>query len=259
VDNVAGNPVGNRLMARIRSVKPELRTSEVVASWPFEIRYFFVLLWGYLDDCGRGLDVPKTIAGDCFPHDEKVTPSKVEKWLKIMAMPAKGIDRPPPICRYEHAGRRYIHCVNWHEHQKPNRPSPSRLPPCPLHESLTEPLSESSSEPLSDCALSPHVLEFDSRGAGEQGRGTARPAPPVDKEPPPKCHKHQNDPNPPPCGACRDARLQNDTWHTTKRARLANATQCPRHRGQPADNCAGCRADALAAPTGAHPIIKPRT
>ena len=54
-------------MARIRSVKPGLRTSEVVASWPFEVRYFWVLLWGYLDDLGRSLDIPKSIAGDCFP------------------------------------------------------------------------------------------------------------------------------------------------------------------------------------------------
>jgi predicted GIY-YIG superfamily endonuclease len=30
-------------MARIRSVKPELRVSEVVASWPREVRYFWVL------------------------------------------------------------------------------------------------------------------------------------------------------------------------------------------------------------------------
>jgi len=55
-------------MARIRSVKPALRTSRVVAMWPFEVRYFWVLLWGYLDDLGRGLDIPKTIAGDCFPR-----------------------------------------------------------------------------------------------------------------------------------------------------------------------------------------------
>lgn len=132
-------------MARIRSVKPELRTSEVVAHWPFEVRYFFVLLWGYLDDKGRGLDVPKAIAGDCFPHDDRVTAKLVDKWLHVMAVPVFA-DKPAPICRYEVGGRKYLHTVNSGEHQRPNRPTPSRLPPCPIHDGLTE----SPSEPVTE-------------------------------------------------------------------------------------------------------------
>lgn len=147
-------------MARIRSIKPELRTSDLVASWPFEMRYFFVLLWGYLDDKGRGLDVPKTIAGDCFPHDEKITPSKVDKWLDRMRIGSHG--KEGPICRYEVDGRRYLHCRNWGEHQKPNRPTPSRLPRCPIHEPLTE-------DPLSDSV--PGAGEQGSRGEEERGSG----------------------------------------------------------------------------------------
>jgi len=122
-------------VARIRSVKPSLRTSEVVAGWPFEVRYFWVLLWGYLDDLGRGLDMPKAIAGDCFPLDEKVTPQVIDKWLSIMAT-AKTPDRDAPLCRYETAGRKYIHSVYWSEHQRPARPTPSMHPPCPVHEVL---------------------------------------------------------------------------------------------------------------------------
>lgn len=166
-------------MARIRSVKPELRTSEVVASWPFEIRYFFVLLWGYLDDKGRGLDVPKTIAGDCFPHDDQVTPAKVNRWLNIMAATKVSPGKEPPICRYEAGGRRYLHSVNWPEHQKPNRPSPSRLPPCPLHEGLSESRSEPGSDRRSEPPLSPHVLELDSSGAEEFDSGVARSSEPL--------------------------------------------------------------------------------
>lgn len=127
-------------MARIRSVKPQLRTSQVVAAWPIEVRYFFVLLWGYLDDRGRGLDVPKAIAGDCFPHDDKVTPAKADAWLTLMTRQAGR--KPAPLCRYEVDGIRYLHCVNWKEHQRVNRPTPSQHPPCPLHEGLTESLSE---------------------------------------------------------------------------------------------------------------------
>jgi hypothetical protein len=96
-----------------------------------------VLLWGYLDDLGRGLDITKLIAGDCFPLDDKVTPAVIDRWLTIMAT-AKTHDRDPPVCRYEVNGRRYLHAVYWSEHQRPNRPSPSMHPPCPLHERLSE-------------------------------------------------------------------------------------------------------------------------
>lgn len=124
-------------MARIRSVKPSLRTSEVVRQWPWPVRYFWVLLWGYLDDLGRGLDIPKAIAGDCFPLDDDVTPAKVNRWLGIMSS-TKAEDKDAPVCRYEVDGRRYLHAVYWSEHQRPNRPSPSQHPPCPIHEQLPE-------------------------------------------------------------------------------------------------------------------------
>ena len=32
-------------MARIRSIKPEMRTSITVSLWPREVRYFFILLF----------------------------------------------------------------------------------------------------------------------------------------------------------------------------------------------------------------------
>lgn len=124
------------LMARIRSVKPGLRTSQTVAQWRFEIRYFWVLLWGYLDDLGRGLDIPKAIAGDCFPLDDQITASTINKWLGVIATTKIEEDKDPPLCRYQVNGRRYLHSVYWSEHQRPARPSPSPHPPCPVHEML---------------------------------------------------------------------------------------------------------------------------
>jgi hypothetical protein len=43
-------------MARIRSMKPEFRRSRTVTSWPRDVRLTWALLWGYLDDEGRGED-----------------------------------------------------------------------------------------------------------------------------------------------------------------------------------------------------------
>jgi hypothetical protein len=114
-------------MARIRSVKPELRTSLTVAEWPREVRYAWVLLWGYLDDHGRGTDEIRLIVADLFPLDRDVTERKMNSWLERMR--ASG-----SICRYEVDGRTLIHALNWKDHQRPSHPSPSRITPCPHHE-----------------------------------------------------------------------------------------------------------------------------
>ncbi len=111
-------------MARIRSIKPEMRTSITVSMWPREVRYFFVLLWGYFDDYGRGVDDELLIASDCFPRDRDITPERVDDWLELIA-------ESGPLCRYEVDGRRYLHAPNWREHQKPSHPTRSKIPPCP--------------------------------------------------------------------------------------------------------------------------------
>lgn len=131
-------------MARIRSVKPELRTSLTVAEWPFEVRYFFVLLWGYLDDHGRGVDEARLIRADCFPLDD-ITTAQVDGWLDLMAGAGT-------ICRYSVGKRRYLHIPEWGDHQKPQHPKATTIPDCPkcyggapsgdLHEGLMTPSGE---------------------------------------------------------------------------------------------------------------------
>jgi hypothetical protein len=110
-------------MARIRSMKPEMRTSLVVASWPREVRLFWAYLWGYLDDHGYGVDDPRLIKADTFPLDDDVSSSVVEQWMRMIV--ASG-----PLCRYTANGRAYVHAVNWGEHQKPQHPGKPRIPPC---------------------------------------------------------------------------------------------------------------------------------
>jgi len=114
-------------MARIRSVKPELRTSLTVAEWPREVRYAWVLLWGYLDDHGRGRDDLRLLVADLFPLDQDVTPRKLDGWLQLMT-------RNGPLCRYEVDDRKYLHAVHWTAHQKVSHPRDSAFPPCPRHE-----------------------------------------------------------------------------------------------------------------------------
>lgn len=122
-------------MARIRSIKPELRTSLIVAEWPREVRYFWALLWGYLDDHGRGVDNARLVLADCFPLDRDLDEEVIEKWLTLIA-------ESGPLCRYTVSGRRYMHAVNWKEHQRPSHPTDSRIPHCPHHHATGHPASD---------------------------------------------------------------------------------------------------------------------
>jgi hypothetical protein len=186
-------------MARIRSVKPSLRTSRVVAAWPREARYAWVLLWGYLDDYGRGIDDVRLILADLFPLDRDVTEKKMRHWLDLFTTSSNPA-RPAPLCRYEVDGEHYMHAVNWREHQKPNRPTPSVIPPCPTHERLTESLTER--------------LHGDSRQEGEgegEKEGEASSTLTARTRPEPWCRKHPGGTEL-ACGPCKTARIVSERW-----------------------------------------------
>lgn len=144
-------------MARIRSVKPELRTSLTAADWPREVRYFWVLLWGYLDDHGYGQDEPRIIKGDCFPMDDDLTAGDIDKWLDLIA-------NSGALCRFSGPdGRRYLHAPKWAEHQRPQHPGAPRFPECRSshetvmngsHETFMKPDSRDSHETTAPKALS---------------------------------------------------------------------------------------------------------
>jgi hypothetical protein len=132
-------------MARIRSIKPDIRKSRTVCSWPYVVRWTFAGLPGYLDDAGRGLDDVRLIKAELYPLDDDMTARKLEQHLLTIATNG-------PLCRYEVDGHAYLHIVSWEEHQRVNRPTPSRIPPCPKHESSVSPHGvndESLTEPSS--------------------------------------------------------------------------------------------------------------
>lgn len=111
-------------MARIRSIKPEIRMSETVNSWPVEVRYFWIMLWGYVDDFGKGRDNAKLIVADTYPLDDSVSHDEVSGWLEVLAA-AKVIQR------YTVDGKNYIAVTNWREHQRPSHPARSVIPDPP--------------------------------------------------------------------------------------------------------------------------------
>ncbi|MFE2867227.1 hypothetical protein [Embleya sp. NPDC059259] len=115
-------------MARIRTIKPELFSSESLASVSVTAERTFVGLFTQADDHGRHRDHAAIIAGVLWPLRPEHTPLDVENDLQQLA--EAGL-----LCRYTTPdGKRYLHIVTWHEHQKINRPSASRLPACPDHD-----------------------------------------------------------------------------------------------------------------------------
>lgn len=120
-------------MARMRTIKPETFTSETLAAISVHARWTFAGLWTYCDDDGRGRSDPRLIKAAIWPLDDDVT-------AKDVAVHLDELEAQELICRYQADGKSYLHVVNFAEHQRPNRPLPSKLPACPrtTHGGLTE-------------------------------------------------------------------------------------------------------------------------
>lgn len=174
-------------MARIRSIKPDIRRSLTVSSWPYVVRWTFAGLPGYCDDHGRGLDDIRLVKAELYPLDDDMTARKLDRHLDMIA----NTGSRPPLCRYEVAGQRYFHLVNWSEHQRPSHPTPSRIPPCPLHEAsgnAPEVVPNDSREVRERFVPSRTPAEQGAgKGAGSRGpnAGGGQPAPPVNGQRPP--------------------------------------------------------------------------
>jgi hypothetical protein len=109
-------------MARIRSIKPGFFTSlDTAGALSREARLHFAGLWTYSDDEGRGVDDPRLIKAAVWPLEEDIDSVDVERLQSEL-------HRAGRIVRYEVEGRRYFQVVNWHDHQKPNRPQKSKIP-----------------------------------------------------------------------------------------------------------------------------------
>lgn len=139
-------------MPRIRTIKPDAFLSESLSTLGRGTRWTFAGLWTYSDDEGRARDDVRLIKAALYPLDDSVSRDDVETDLWLLA----GIGA---ICRYVgDDGRRYLHMPKWEDHQRINRPSPSKLPACP-HEG-----SGKCHEPRDDDSVSPHgALTEDSR------------------------------------------------------------------------------------------------
>lgn len=234
-------------MARIRTIKPSFFRSDDVSALPFRARLTWVGLWTQCDDQGRTKDHARLIKADIWPLDN-VSLADIEEDLATLA----GHGR---IVRYEVDGQRFLEVTNWSEHQKIDRPSKSNIPApngsAPAAQLRAEPRgTDPQSYPQSKARVPLDEDASSTRpGKGKEGKGREgkREAREPTPEPLPRCEKHQDNPDPPPCGGCAEARKIHAKWQAERNTRLANAPKCRTHRGQPAHNCGGCRVDAAEA------------
>lgn len=107
-------------MARIRTIKPEFFTSLTIADLTPEQRLTFIGLWTHADDAGRCVDDARLIKAAIWPLDDR-TAADIEIDLKALTESSL-------ITRYMLNRKRYIAVTGWDEHQRINRPTPSKLP-----------------------------------------------------------------------------------------------------------------------------------
>lgn len=134
-------------MARIRTIKPEFPQSENVGKLSRDARLLFIQLWTIVDDAGRARAATRMLASLLYPYDDDAK-KLIERWMDEL-------EQNGSIRRYEVDGAQYLEIVKWLDHQKIDRPSPSRLPP--YREPSSKPREESRA---SDADLVPSTLDL---------------------------------------------------------------------------------------------------
>lgn len=107
-------------MARIRTIKPEFSQSESMGRVSRDARLTFVLLWTIADDQGRMRGNTRLLARSLFPYDDDAT-ERITEWLFEL-------EREQCITRYGVDADSYVQINHWTDHQKIDRPTPSRFP-----------------------------------------------------------------------------------------------------------------------------------
>jgi hypothetical protein len=112
-------------MARIRTIKPEFPQSESMGRISRDARLLFIMMWTLADDAGRLRASSRMLASLLFPYDEDA-PKLIDGWLAEL-------EHEGCIQRYSADGHSYAQILKWTEHQRIDKPSPSKIPPCGEH------------------------------------------------------------------------------------------------------------------------------
>lgn len=165
-------------MARIRTIKPEFWRSPDIMELSFFQRLLYIGLWNLADDEGRGKYEPASIAADLFLTEFSLNPHGTVTEVSNAFFEYSNREM---IVIYEVKKRRFFQILNWSDHQKPNRPSASKLPP-----------PTSADAVLIEGSLSPHAhlteTSLPEQGTGNREQGTSTYVQNTEIEPPTDTH-----------------------------------------------------------------------
>lgn len=119
-------------MPRIRTIKPDFFVSEKIAKLSLTAERTFLGILTLADDEGRLKAGPEVLNGALWPLRPEHTVDQMRE--DLAQLEAVGL-----LCRYEVDGRTYRHVTRFRVHQRINRPTPSKLPPCPIHDTPPPP------------------------------------------------------------------------------------------------------------------------
>jgi len=107
-------------MARIRSIKPEFPQSESMGRISRDARLLFILIWTICDDSGITRGNSRMLASLLYPYDED-SRELIEGWIKEL-------EKEECVVRYVVEGTHYLMVKKWKDHQKIDKPTPSKFP-----------------------------------------------------------------------------------------------------------------------------------
>ena len=110
-------------MGRIRTIKPEFPQSESMGRVSRESRLCFILLFTLADDSGRLRGNSRMLASLLYPYDDDAK-KHIGGWLAEL-------HKEQCITCYDVEGDSYIELNKWGDHQKIDKPTPSKLPCSP--------------------------------------------------------------------------------------------------------------------------------
>ena len=105
-------------MPRIRTIKPEFWTDEQIQGWPERSQLVYIALWNVADDDGRLRAHPALLRSQVCPYHPHVD-------IEAALAPIIEADK---LRIYTADGQTYGYLPTFNEHQRINRPTPSRLP-----------------------------------------------------------------------------------------------------------------------------------
>lgn len=190
----------------MRTLKPEACSSESLAEVDREVRWTFACLWTHCDDEGRAVHNLRLIKAAIYPLDDDMTPREIGLHLQALNLVRA-------VCFYRVDDKEYLHVPAWHEHQHPNRPVPSKLPPCPTHDASRT----TNAHDTEDSLPCPARLTPVGEGRGEVEGGEADP-------PSMFCSNHPKGTEK-PCGPCGTAKMRHAAFLKAQISRQTEATQ----------------------------------